>query len=634
MNYNRINNLTGWFVCLIASTVYLMTKEATVSFWDCGEFISGAAKLEVVHSPGAPLFLMINRIFVALFGMKNAALAVNTSSALCSGFTILFLFWTITHFAKRIISRQNQELHSNNILLIMGAGVVGALAYTFSDTFWFSAIEGEVYAMSSFLTALVFWAILKWEDRLSVQGEQHSDRWVVLIFYLMGLSIGVHLLNLLTIPAIVMVYYFKRYKVTTWGTIWAFLLGCVITGVVQYGVIQAVPIMASKMDILFVNDFGLPFNSGVLFTILILAVACFFVLRWAKKKGHYFVHLGTLCFIFVLIGYSAFFQTIIRSNADVPLDMTNPDNAISLIKYLQREQYGSVPLITGPDFNSEPIGMEDGKMQYWKGEKRYEELGEKSDRYTYNSEDTRIFPRIWDQNDPNHVNYYKNYLGLAEGEKASGADNLRFFFNYQVKQMWWRYFCWNYIGRQNDIQNLQGEPMNGNWLSGIKAIDKVWMGDSDKLPDGVRNSRARNQLYFLPFLLGIFGLLYHYRHDKNNMLVVLCLFFFTGLAIVIYLNNTPLQPRERDYAYAGATYAFAMWIGLGVMMVNDWLKKLKLGSIAPVAATVLCLLTVPMLMAFTEWDDHDRSEKTLARATAINYLESCEPNAILFTEGD
>ncbi|MBK7763922.1 MAG: DUF2723 domain-containing protein [Bacteroidetes bacterium] len=634
MSYNKINNLVGWFVCLIACGVYLITKEATVSFWDCGEFISGAAKLEVVHSPGAPLFLMINRIFVAIFGMQNAALAVNASSALCSGFTILFLFWTITHFAKRIIAKQNEELTNTNLIKIMGAGIVGALAYTFSDTFWFSAVEGEVYAMSSFLTALVFWAILKWEDRLTVANETHADRWVVFIFFVMGLSIGVHLLNLLTIPAIVMVYYFKRYKVSTMGTVWAFLLGCIITGVVQYGVIQAVPILATKMDILFVNSFGLPFNSGVLFTILIIAAACFVLLRWSKKMGYYFVHLGTLCLIFVLVGYSAFFQTIIRSNADVPLDMTNPDNAISLIKYLQREQYGSVPLISGPDFNSQPTGMEDGKMQYWKGEKNYEELGEKSSGYTYNSEDKRLFPRIWDANDPNHVEYYKKYLGLAEGEKASSADNLNFFVNYQVKQMWWRYFCWNYIGRQNDIQNLQGEPQNGNWLSGIKAIDKMWMGDTDKLPIGVRDSRARNELYFLPFILGLLGLIYHYRNDKRNAFIVGLLFFFTGLAIVIYLNNTPLQPRERDYAYAGATYAFAIWIGLGVMMVSDLFKKLKLGNMSPIAASALCLLAVPMLMASKEWDDHDRSQKTLAKATAINYLESCEPNAILFTEGD
>lgn len=634
MNYNKINNIVGWIVFAIASTVYMMTKEATASFWDCGEFIAGAAKLEVVHSPGAPLFLMIGRFFVILFGgLKNTALAINSMSALASGFTILFLFWTITHFAKRIIAKQNQELTNNNLIVILGSGVVGALAYTFSDTFWFSAVEGEVYAMSSLLTAVVFWAILKWEDRLELEGE-NADRWVLLIAFIIGLSIGVHLLNLLTIPAIVMVYYYKKFNVTKMGTLWAFLIGCVITGVVQVGVIQFVPLLASKMDILFVNSFGLPFNSGVFFTFIIIGVASFFVLKWAKKNGKYFVHLGALCFVFILIGYSAFFQVIIRSNADVPIDMTNPDNAISLIKYLQREQYGNTPLLFGPDYNSKPIGMEDGSMQYWKGPKKYEELGERQDSYKYDPNEERVFPRIWDGNGGGHAEYYQSYLGLQDGERASGLDNLKFFFGYQVNQMWWRYFCWNYIGRQNDVQNIQGEPQNSNWVSGIKFIDKMRVGDIDKMPIPLRESKARNELYFLPFLLGLLGLYYHYKNDYQNTIIVTLLFFFTGLAIVIYLNNTPLQPRERDYAYAGATYAFAIWIGLGVMMVSDLFKKLKLGASSPIAASLLCLLAVPTLMASKEWDDHDRSQKTLARATAINFLESCEPNAILFTEGD
>ncbi|MEZ5046006.1 MAG: DUF2723 domain-containing protein [Chitinophagaceae bacterium] len=635
MNYNKLNNILGWAVGLIATTVYMMTKEATVSFWDCGEFISGAAKLEVVHSPGAPLFLMIGRLFVILFGMKNAALAINTLSALSSGLTIMFLFWTITHFAKRILINSNEEINQSNLIKVMGAGLVGALAYTFSDTFWFSAVEGEVYALSSFLTALVFWAILKWEDRLTNDQDPYADRWVLFIAFLMGLSIGVHLLNLLTIPAIVMVYYFKRYKVTQMGSIWAFLIGCVITGVVQYGIIQAVPILAKNMDILFVNSFGMPFNSGVLFTILMIAAAAFFALRWAKKNNKYFLHLGTLCFVFILIGYSTFLTTIIRSNADVPLDMTNPDNAITLLKYLQREQYGNVPLITGPDYNSKPTGMKDGKMEYWKGKEKYEELGMKRDEYTYESSDKRLFPRIWDANDPRHVSFYKSYLGLTDQDEPSTADNLSFFFRYQVNQMWWRYFMWNYAGRQNDYQNLMGEPHNGNWISGIKPIDKFFgRGDIDKMPDGFKNSMARNELYFLPLILGLIGLYYHFQKDKKNALIVTLLFFFTGLAIVIYLNNVPLQPRERDYAYAGSTYAFAIWIGLGVMMVSDWFNKLKLGNLSPSLATALCLLAVPTLMASKEWDDHDRSDKTLALASAKNYLNSCEPNAILFTEGD
>lgn len=642
MSYNKINNILGWVICFIACSVYMMTKEATVSFWDCGEFISGAAKLEVVHSPGAPLFLMLGRLFVVLFGgMKHAAEAVNTLSALSSGFTILFLFWTITHFAKRIIVGQGEEANGSNLIKIMGAGVVGALAYTFSDTFWFSAVEGEVYALSSFLTALVFWAILKWEDRVSSDNEFMADRWIVLIAFIMGLSIGVHLLNLLTIPAIVMVYYFKRYSVTRSGTIMAFLIGCVITGMVQFGVIQAVPILCLKTEIFFVNTIGLPFNSGVFFTIILLAIGCGFLLMWAKKKGHYFVHLGTLCFIFIIIGYSSFFSTIIRSNADVPIDMTNPDNAATFIPYLQREQYGKVPLLYGPDFNSVPERkdngypeMKEGAMQYWKGEKKYEELGHKKEERVYSSDQMRFFPRIWDDNNPTHVRYYKDYLGLADKERASSGDNLKFFFGYQVNQMWWRYFCWNYIGRQNDLQNISGEPHNGNWLSGINLLDQHRVGDMNKMPEALRNSPAHNKLFFLPFLLGIIGFVLHFMNDKRNTFIVGLLFFFTGFAIVLYLNNTPIQPRERDYAYAGATYAFAIWIGLGVMMVSDWFKRLGMGVLAPTLSTAICLLAVPVLMASQEWNDHDRSKKTLALASAKNFLNSCEPNAILFTEGD
>lgn len=635
MSYNKINNVLGWLVCLIACTVYMMTKEATVSFWDCGEFISGAAKLEVVHSPGAPLFLMIGRLFViVLGGIKNAAFAINSLSAIASGFTILFLFWTITHFAKRIILQNKEELSTANLIAIMGSGVVGALAYTFSDTFWFSAVEGEVYALSSFLTALVFWAILKWEDRITHNNDLMADRWIILIAFIMGLSTGVHLLNLLTIPAIVMVYYFKRYEVSTWGTVGAFIIGCVITGFVQYGVIQAIPLICMKMDILFVNSFNLPFTSGVIFTILAIAAGVFFLLRWSKQNNKYFIHLGTLCFIFIIIGYSPYFSTVIRSNADVPIDMTNPDNVVTLIKYLQREQYGSVPLIVGPDYNSEATGMKEGSMQYWKGKEKYEEIGEKQDEREYPAGETRLFPRIWDDNNPSHIRYYKDYLQLGDNDKPTSADNLSFFFGYQVNQMWWRYFCWNYIGRQNDIQNIMGEPQNGNWLSGISFLDKNRVGDMDKMPDGFKNNRAYNKLFFLPFLLGLIGFIFQYMNDRRNTFIVGLLFFFTGLAIVIYLNNTPLQPRERDYAYAGATYAFAIWIGLGVMMVSYWFKKLGLGKIAPTLASILCLLAVPVLMASQEWDDHDRSHKTLALASAKNYLNSCEPNAILFTEGD
>ncbi len=637
MNYKNINNITGWAIGIIACLVYLITMEGAISFWDCGEFAAGAVKLEVVHSPGAPLFLLIGRFFAIFFSPAYQYVAINSVSALSSGFTILFLFWTITHFARRIALMRSEDgvLTSNAIVAIMGAGIVGALAYTFSDTFWFSAVEAEVYAMSSFLTALVFWAILKWEDKVS-EGSIGADRWIIFIAFIIGLSVGVHLLNLLTIPAIVMVYYFKKYDVTPLGTLIAFAVGCVITGVVQIGIIQYVPKIMSGFDVFFVNDLGAAFNMGVFVVLLLLAALSAGLLILAKRKGNYFLHLGTLCFMFILIGYSSYFQTVIRSNADVPIDMTNPDNAYALVDYLGRAQYGSIPHLSGPDFTAgRPIDAKEGGMQYYKGKDKYVELGKRRDEYIYDPAHTRVFPRVWNGNDPNHVSFYQNYLGLADGEDPSASDNISFFMGYQVNQMWWRYFCWNYIGRQNDFQNIIGEPDNSNWLSGIKPIDKLFgRGDVDKAPDMMAKSKARNEFYFLPFILGIIGILYQLKHDKRNAFIVGLLFFFTGLAIVIYLNNTPRQPRERDYAYAGATYAYAIWIGLGVLMVKDLIERLMKGKMATYAAIALCLLLVPVIMAAKGWDDHDRSDKTLARDTASNYLASLDKNAILFTEGD
>ena len=646
MNYRKINNITGWVVCIIACAVYMLTKEKSASFWDCGEFLSSAYLQEVPHSPGAPLFSMIGRLFTLFGGDKDAAALINTMSALASGFTILFLFWSITHFARRIMQKRGSDLSdTGNILAVMGAGAVGALAYTFSDTFWFSAVEGEVYALSSFLTALVFWAILKWEESLRdsedrPNARRYADRWIIFIAYIMGLSIGVHLLNLLAIPAIVMVYYFHRYKVSVRGTIIAFFVGCVVTGLVQYGIIQGIPILASKSDLFFVNSVGLPFNTGILIFFILFVALAVFVMRWAKNNGHYGTHLAILSSLFIIIGYSSFVQVIIRSNADVPIDMTNPDNALSLIKYLQREQYGNTPLLRGPYFSvsseTRAESMTDGKMEYWMDRKegKYQELGEGRGEYVWPSDYMHFFPRMWDMNDPRHVQYYRDFADLGEGESPSGADNMRFFIKYQMIQMYWRYFLWNYVGRQNDTQNLSGEPDASNWLSGINFIDKMFgHGDSDKLPVGTRDSRVRNELYGLPFILGLLGLFFHWSHDKRNTLIVALLFFFTGAAIVIYLNNVPLQPRERDYAYAGSMYAFAIWIGLGVLQIRDWLKKIGSMPSSAVAA-IICLLAVPVLMASKEWDDHDRSRKTLAPDSGSNFLLGCEKNAILFTEGD
>jgi len=637
MKFQKINNITGWFVFAIAYFVYLKTMEQTVSFWDCGEFLSTAYRLEVGHSPGAPLFMLLGRLFGMIASPINVALFINSMSALASAFTILFLFWTITHFARKLTDTEEDSNISGKMIAIMGAGAVGALAYTFSDTFWFSAVEAEVYATSSFFTAIVFWAILKWEHHAD---SPYADRWIILISYLMGLSIGVHLLNLLAIPALAMVYYFRKYKPSVSGGILAFLIGIAILGLVQVGLIQGIPILASKFELLFVNSFGLPLDSGALFFLILLSALLVFFIIWAKKRGKYHLHLGLLCFIFAIIGYSSYVTTIIRSRADVPIDMTNPDDILSLVSYLQRDQYGSQPILFGPDYDTKTTGYKKGKPLYKEvkenGKSVYKQIGNRQAEPEYASSDERFFPRLW-SSDPSHARFYKNYLDIGENDAPTSLDNYKFFFNYQTNWMWWRYLMWNYAGRQNDFQGTSyGEAQNGNWISGIGPIDKMFgRGDINKMPDFYKNNRAHNELYFLPFILGLLGLIYQFNRNRKDGAVVALLFFFTGWAIVMYLNNTPQQPRERDYAYAGATYAFAIWIGLGVLMVTNWLKKpLKNYQNSAVVATLICLIAVPTLMAFQEWDDHDRSDKSLARSTAYNVLSGLDSNAILFVIGD
>jgi hypothetical protein len=635
MNYRKVNNLVGWITGAIAYLVFLKTMEPTASFWDCGEFLSCAYKLEVGHSPGAPFFMMVQRIFGLLAGgnVTKAAWFINSESALCSGLTILFLFWTITHFAKKLIAPDTIEPSSRQVLLIMGAGLVGGLAYTFSDTFWFSAVEAEVYGTSSFFTAITFWAILKWEN---VANTRYADRWLILISYLIGISVCVHLLNLLTIPAVAMVYYFKRYTPTIMGTIVAFVIGCVALGFVQIGVIQYIPVLASKFDIFFTNSLGLPFDMGSI-TFLILCIgALVWLLFFARRRNYYLLHTGTLCIIFIIIGYSSYIVPIIRSRADVPVDMTNPDNALSLESYVSREQFGSQPLLYGQDFSSPVTGYKETGSIYNQTKKEgkdfYEVVGTKGVP-EYDPATLRFFPRMYDA-EAQHVKFYRAYTGLSKDENPTSADNWKYFFNYQMNWMWWRYVMWNYVGRQNDFEG-QGEPKSGNWLSGIKFIDQMHgLGDVDKMGDGYANNGARNELYFLPFLLGILGIVYQFNYNRRDGIVTFILFFITGAAIGIYLNMPPLQPRERDYAFAGCTYAFAIWIGLGILMIHSWFEKAVKNSVAAVGVIAICLLLVPVLMAAKEWDDHDRSKKTLARSTAYNVLQSCAPNAVLFTYGD
>jgi hypothetical protein len=640
MQYRKINNITGWITAAIAFLVYLISMEPTASFWDCGEFIACGYKVEVNHSPGAPFFMLMQRLFALFSGpdawfarpSANAAFAINLLSVTTSALTILFLFWTITHLAKKMLPAGTSAPDKNQTLLILGAGITGALAYTFSDTFWFSAVEAEVYATSSFFTALVVWAIFKWE---LVADEPHADRWLVLIALLVGISIGVHLLNLLSIPAIAMVYYFRKYKTTRLGIATALITGCIILALVQFGVIQYLPIIASGFELLLVNSMGLPFHSGALLFLFLLTAVLVYCMLLFRKKGWYLMHTGLLCFIFILIGFSTYVIPIMRSSADTPVDVNNPDNIVNLLPYVQREQYIHPPLLYGQDFDSPVTDVRvKGKIYYAdqkNGKDIYRVAGEKME-YVYDPQRLRFFPRIWDNYEPGHATFYRNYLGLGEKEEPGSGDNWSFFFNYQMNWLWWRYFMWNYAGRQNDYEG-QGDPKNGNWISGIPLLDRMRVGNTNDMAVSYAGNQARNELYCLPLALGILGLVFHFNRQKKDAFIVALLFFFTGIAIALYLNMNPLQPRERDYAFAGCTYAFALWIGLGVLMVDQWFRRI-IPRFSSMAAIVLCLAAVPSLMLKEEWDDHDRSGKTLARATAWNTLMSCEPNAILFTQGD
>jgi hypothetical protein len=524
MNFKRINNITGWVVCFIACTVYIMTMEASGSLWDCGEFASSAYKLQIPHPPGAPLFVLIGRLFMAPFGPAHAATGINLMSALASGFTILFLFWSITHFARKIVSADDKELTQDNIFSIMAAGVVGALAYTFSDSFWFSAVEGEVYALSSFFTAIVFWAMLKWEHNVTEEQKNgikghftKADRWIILIFYLMGLSIGVHLLNLLAIPALVLIYYYKRYKVTKWGAFWAFVIGCGITGLVQKAVIQWSIKGAGNLDIFFVNSFKLPFFSGFAFFFVLMAALAYFGFKMANKNGWNFLKLGLWSFLFMLLGYSTYFTTLVRSSANPSVDMFNVDNPVNLVGYVSREQYGDWPILYGQDFTAE---IQDTKITetYIKTDNGYEKNGRKVE-YVFAPQDKHIFPRMWDMsNDQQHADYYASWAGINKDEQGrwdrspTMAENIGFFMSYQVNWMYWRYFLWNFAGKQNDVQGVNmGNVRDGNWKTGIGFFDKIRLGDQNKLPDTLKNNKANNKLFVTPFILGILGLMYQVK---------------------------------------------------------------------------------------------------------------------------
>ncbi|MFZ4862032.1 DUF2723 domain-containing protein [Sphingobacterium sp. Mn56C] len=632
MNYNKINNLLGWFCAIVATLAYVMTAERTASWWDCGEFIASAYKMQIVHQPGAPLFLMLQNIFsnFALGDRTQIAFWMNIGSAISSGLTIMFLFWSITALARKLFLEKpdlNSPLNENDVLRVMGAGLVGALAYAFTDTFWFSAVESEVYAMSSLCTAIVFWAILKWEVRAD---EPQADRWLVLIAYVMGLSIGVHLLNLLVIPAIALVVYYRRAKTVTIGGVFKSLfIGVVILAFVLWGVIQYLIKFAAFSDLFFVNTLGLGFGTGVAFFAFLVVGGLVFGIWYSIKKVKPILNIALLSLGFIILGYSSFAMILIRAKANPTLNNSDPDNAFTFLSYLNREQYGDEPLFKGRYFDAKPIDVfESGKI-YRKDKDKYVVAKKKTD-YKYDKE--TIFPRIYSEKG-DHPAFYRQFLGLGPNDAPTFVDNLKFFFGYQIGHMYGRYFMWNFAGRQNDIQG-HGSPLEGNWISGIKFIDNLFVGGQYDLPSSETQNPARNTYFFLPLILGIIGAYWHFGKNQRDAGVVFLLFFFTGLAIVLYLNQTPFQPRERDYAYAGSFYAFAIWVGLGVLAIAEFLSKKIKPKTAGIVATGFGLLAGPVLLASQNWDDHDRSEKFLARDMAKNYLESCAPNAILFTYGD
>jgi hypothetical protein len=640
--FKQVNNIFGWLAFAIAAVVYLLTIEPTASFWDCGEFIASGFKLEVGHPPGAPFFMLLMRFFTMLAPTKELIpIFANALSALASAFTILFLFWSITHLARKLVDIKDNVFTTTQLILVIGSGLVGALAYTFSDTFWFSAVEAEVYATSSLFTALVFWAILKWENAAD---EPYANRWLIFIAYLMGLSIGVHLLNLLAIPAIVMVYYFKKYTVSPWGIVKALALSVVLLLALMYGIIQGFIVLASKFELLFVNGFGLPYKSGVFFYIAAVIALLIWGIQYTHKHAKPILNTILVSAAVILIGYSSFSIIVIRSSVNPPMDQNSPDNMFSLLYYLNREQYGDRPLVSGPSFDAPVIDRSEGSPQYIQKDGKYV-VATRKPNLKYDERFVSIFPRMYSA-EPQHVEAYKgwtNFKGRAvrvqsrNGETEvryvpTFGENLQFFLSYQVSFMYLRYFMWNFAGRQNDIQG-SGEVVKGNWISGIPFVDTFRLGPQDELPATYKN-KAHNSYYMLPFLLGFAGLVIQYLRNRKDFWVVTLLFVLTGIAIVVYLNQTPYQPRERDYAYAGSFYAFSIWIGLGVIALFQAFRKVIDNAPGALVSSSVGLLFVPGIMAVENWDDHDRSGCYISSDFAYNALQTCEPNSIIFSYGD
>ena len=642
--FSRIDILMGWLAFAIAALTYCLTTEPSASLWDCPEFVASGYKLEIGHPPGAPFFMLTANLFAQLASdPSEVAWMINIMSALLSAGCILFLFWTITHFTRRLTQRSD-TLSLTQVILIEVSGLTGALAYTFSDTFWFSAVESEVYAFSSFLTALVFWLILKWEEEAD---NPLSDRWIILIAYIIGLSIGVHLLNLLCIPAMALVAYFKKVRhVTWWGESKAFVAGMLVLLGILYCFVPGIIRIGGWAELLFVNILGLPLHIGLITSFILLLIATIIIASRARKRV---IKTTSLCILMLLIGFSCYAVIIIRSSAHPPMDENSPDNVFALGSYLSREQYGDTPLLYGPTYSSELEYEPHGEYYVAKKEEgrpiyhlTNDSTGHKytaivhHTKYVY--KDNMWFPRMVS---PQHAQAYEQWMGGVEkrGNLPTTRENLRFFLTYQVNFMYWRYFLWNFVGRENNIQS-QGEMEHGQWITGIRFIDNLLLDcDTSKLPSDLLANKGRNVYFGLPLLLGILGLCWQYRQGskgRRQSVVVALLFLMTGLAIVVYLNQPPQPPRERDYVYAGSFYAFSIWIGMGAFAILNIIQRLIKRSLPSAIIASVMSIMVPLQMVSQTWDDHDRSNRYACRDFGLNYLESMsrEGHPIILTNGD
>lgn len=616
-NFSKLNNLGGWTVFTVALATYMSTIEQTASFWDCGEFIACAFKLQVPHPPGAPFFLLIGRIFsLFAFGdLTKVAYWVNMVSVISSAFTILFLFWTITILARKLIGKTAQDLSKTDQILVLASGVAGALAYAWSDSFWFSAVEAEVYGMSSFFTAIVIWAAFKWEQ---IEDPALENRWLIFIAYLVGLSIGVHLLNLVAIPALALIYYFKKYKnPNSRGGSLAFAFGLGILVIINSGIIPGIPDMAGKFEIFFVNTFGLPYKSGIAVFIVLFLGALIWGIRFSHRRQKVLLNTVLLSFAFVLVGYSSYIMVLVRSEYNPPINENNPSDVLRFVSYLKREQYESRPLLYGPSFISQPTSMKRGAPVYRQKDGKYV-VSDYKPEYEYEPGSKMLLPRMY-SSQPGHPKLYQQITGLAEGQKPTMRQNLSFMFSHQIGHMYWRYFLWNFVGRESDEEGA--------------GVLLPW--DAAKTyPSLMARNRAHNNFFMLPFLLGLAGVVFMYFRRQRDLLVLSLLFILTGVALVIYLNSPPTEPRERDYIYVGSFYIFCIWIGFGVIAIADMLSKLIKNAQARTVMATAMGLAVPFILVAKGWDNHDRSNRYHSVDFARNILNSCAPNAILFTGGD